>query len=164
MAAPNTQQILSRVGVIGWCKLQAANTAMDGTGTLDAAGTATTTTSHLGTLFVADATNGGRVERIRFMAEGTCVATVARIFVNNGSANTTAMNNMLVAEVTLPATTASNSALVNASVIELPTPPQITALDLTAFPIVLPPGYKLMACLGTAVASYWDVVAFGGAY
>lgn len=162
--AANTAQIFSKAGVIGWCKLQAANTAMDGTGTLDAAGTATTTTGHLGTLFVADATNGGRVERVRFMAEGTNVATVARIFANNGSANTTAMNNVLVAEVALPATTASNSALINSGVIETPTPPHIIALDLTAFPIVLPPGYKLMACLGTAVASYWDVVAFGGAY
>jgi len=164
MAAPNTAQILSRVGVIGSCKLQAANTATDGTGTLDAAGTATTTTGHLGTLFAADATNGGRVERIRFMAEGTNVATVARVFVNNGSANTTAMNNVLVAEVALPATTASNNAAINSSLIELPTPPQVVAVDLSALPIVLPPGYKLMVCLGTAVASYWDVTAFGGAY
>lgn len=162
--AANTAQIFSRVGVIGSCKLQAANTATDGTGTLDAAGTATTTTSHLGTLFVADATNGGRVERIRLMAEGTNVASVARIFINNGSANTTAMNNTLIAEVALPATTASNSTPVNSTVIEVPTPAQATALDLTAFPLVLPPGYKLMACLGTAVASYWDVTAFGGAY
>lgn len=162
--AANTAQIFSKLGVIGWCKLQAANTAMDGTGTLDAAGTATTTTGHLGTLFVADATNGGRVERIRFMAEGTNVATVARIFVNNGSTNATAMNNVLVAEIALPVTTASNSAAINANSSELPTPPQITAFDVTSFPIVLPPGYKLMVCLGTAVASYWDVVAFGGAY
>ena len=162
--AANTSQIFSKAGVIGWCKLQAANTATDGTGTLDAVGTATTTTGHLGTLFTADATNGGRVERIRFQAEGTNVATVARIFVNNNSANTTAMNNILIAEVALPATTASNSALIQSAVVELPTPPQVTAIDLTAFPIVLPANYKLMVCLGTAVASYWDVTAFGGAY
>jgi len=163
--AGNTSQIFSKVGVVGFCKLQAAQTTMDGTGTLDAAGTATTVNGHLGTLFTADATNGGRVERIRFMAEGTNVATVLRIFVNNGSTNATAMNNVLIAEISLPATTASNSAPVNGSgVNELPTPPHVSAFDLTAFPIVLPPGYKLMACLGTVVASYWDVVAFGGAY
>jgi len=162
--AGNTSQIFSKVGVIGSCKLQAANTATDGTGTLDAAGTATTTTGHLGTLFVADGTNGGRVERIRFMAEGTNVATVARIFVNNNSTNGTAMNNTLIAEVALPATTASNNSLINASVIEVPTPPQLTTLDLTAFPLVLPPSYKLMVCLGTAVASFWDVTAIGGSY
>lgn len=163
--AGNTQQIFSKVGVISFCKLKAANTPMDGTGTLDAAGTATTTNGHLGTLFVADATNGGRVERIRCMAEGTNVETVLRLFINNGSTNATAMNNALIAEILLPVTTASNSSLVNGSgVIELPTPPQVSAFDITACPIVLPPGYKLMACLGTAVASYWDVVAFGGAY
>lgn len=163
--AANTSQIFSKTGVIGFCKLQAANTPMDGTGTLDAAGTATTANGHLGTLFTADATNGGRVERIRFMAEGTNVATVLRLFINNGSTNATAMNNVLIAEIALPATTASNSVQVNgAGVNELPTPPQVSALDLTAFPIVLPPGYKLMACLGTAVASFWDIVAFGGSY
>lgn len=162
--AGNTSQIFSKVGVVGFCKLQAAQTTMDGTGTLDAAGTATTTSGHLGTLFTADATNGGRVERIRFMAEGTNVATVLRLFVNNGSTNATAMNNALIAEIALPATTASNIAPVNGSVNELPSPPNVSAFDLTAFPIVLPPGYKLMACLGTAVASYWDVVAFGGWY
>jgi hypothetical protein len=98
------------------------------------------------------------------MAEGTNVATVARVFINNGSSNGTAANNTLIAEVTLPATTASNSVPVNASVIELPTPPQASAVDLTGLPMVLPPSYKLMVCLGTAVASYWDVTVFGGAY
>jgi hypothetical protein len=160
----NTSQIFSKIGLIGHCKLQAANTATDGTGTLDAAGTATGTASHLGTLFTSDATNGSRVERIRFMAEGTNVATVCRIFRNNGSTNGTAMNNVLVAEIALPATTASNSALINATVKELPNPSTDTAYDVTAFPIVLAPGEKLMACLGTAVASWWDVCAFGGAY
>lgn len=162
--AANTSQIFSKAGVIGSCKLQAANTACDGTGVLDSVGTATTTTGHLGTLFTADAANGGRVERIRFMAEGTNVTTVARIFVNNGSTNTAAMNNTLVAEVALPATAATSAAAINQNVVELPTPPQVAAIDLTAFPIVLPPGYKLMVCLGTAVASYWDITAFGGAY
>lgn len=163
--AANTSQIFSKVGNIGWCKLQAANTATDGTGTLDAAGTATSTTSHLGTLFVADATNGSRVERVRFMAEGTNVATVCRIFINNGSSNGTAMNNMLIAEVTLPATTASNSAVIN-TIIEMPIPYNAVSStsDISALPLILPPGYKLMACLGTAVASWWDVTAFGGNY
>lgn len=161
MAAPNTSQIVSRVAVIGSCKLQAANTATDGTGTLDAAGTATTTTGHLGTLFAADATNGGRVERLRFMSEGTNVGTIARIFINNNSSNGTATNNTLIAEVVLPATTASNSAEINPLVpIDLPMPTG----DNCAFPCVLPPNYKLMVCLGTAVASFWDVTAFGGAY
>jgi hypothetical protein len=36
-------------------------------------------------IFVADPTNGGFVQRIRFKALGTNVATVARIFINNGN-------------------------------------------------------------------------------
>jgi hypothetical protein len=161
-----TQQLFSGKGVIGSCKLQAANTATDGTGTLDAAGNATSTTGHLGTLFEADATNGGRVERIRCMAEGTNVATVLRIFVNNGSTNATATNNRLIAEVALPATTGSSSAVINSLIIELPVPQHMltSTSDATAFPIVLGPGEKLMACLGTAVASWWDITAFGGSY
>lgn len=37
------------------------------------------------TVFVADATNGGFVQRLRFKALGTNVATVARIYINNGT-------------------------------------------------------------------------------
>jgi hypothetical protein len=37
------------------------------------------------TVFVADATNGGYVQRIRFKSLGTNVATVARVYVNNGT-------------------------------------------------------------------------------
>jgi hypothetical protein len=157
----NTSQTFSKIGYDSWCKLQAANTATDGTGTLDAAGTATTTTGHLGTL-ASGGTSGKRIERLRFMAEGTNVASPCRLFLNNGSTNATAMNNTLIAEILLPATTASNSALINATIKELPTPATDTAFDVTAFPIVIPPGYFLMACLGTAVASFWDVTAIGG--
>lgn len=146
--AANTSQIFSKVGQIGWCVLTAANTAMDGTGTV-------------GTAFTADATNGGRVERLRCMAAGTNVATVARVFVNNGSTNATAGNNTLIAEIALPATTASNSAEVNALVpIELP----IFSGDNSALPMVLPPGYKILVVLGTAVSAGWAFTAFGGSY
>lgn len=145
--AANTAQIFSKVGVISGCTLTAANTAMDGTGTV-------------GTAFTADATNGGRVERLRCMAAGTNVASVARIFINNGSTNTTAANNFLVAEILLPATTASNSVLVNAAVpVEL-----ANSNDQSAFPMVLPPGYKILVVLGTAVSAGWTFTVMGGAY
>ena len=36
-------------------------------------------------VFTADATNGGYVQRLRFKALGTNIATVARIYINNGS-------------------------------------------------------------------------------
>jgi hypothetical protein len=151
--AGNNLQIFSKIGVIGISStITAANTATDGTGTCP-------------TIFTADATNGGRVERVRFMAQGTNVATVARIFINNGSTAGTATNNVLYAEVALPATTASNSAAINAQVYELPyqyasqSPP-----DTTAFPLVLPAGYKLIFCIGTAVAGGWACAALGGSY
>ena len=38
-------------------------------------------------VFASDATNGGYLQRLRFKALGTNVATVARIFLNNGSPN-----------------------------------------------------------------------------
>ena len=62
------------------------------------------------TVFTADATEGGRIEKIVARAIGTNVATVLRVFVNNGSSNATPANNMLVAEMTLPATTLSEVA------------------------------------------------------
>jgi hypothetical protein len=36
-------------------------------------------------VFAADATNGGYIQRLRFKALGTNIATVARIYVNNGN-------------------------------------------------------------------------------
>src|SRR5437868_4678382 len=139
----NTTPIFSRIGDIQWVVISAANTAKDGTGTV-------------ATLFAADATNGGRVDRIRARALGTNIATVLRIFINNGSTNTVAANNTLWAEVTLPITTLSEvSAL---AVVDLPN------VSDSGFPLVLPPGYKLLATLGTAVAAGYALTATGGKY
>lgn len=143
--AGNTSQIFSKVGQVNWSVLTAANTAKNGTGTV-------------ATVFTADATNGGRVERIRFCAAGTNVATVARVFINNGSTNATAANNVLYAEITLPATTLSEVAA--QALVELP----LASIDDSAFPIVLPPGYKINVTLGTAVAAGYAITAVGGAY
>ncbi len=143
----NNLAIYSRVGAIGWVNTgTAANTATDGTGTV-------------ATIFTADATNGGRVERLRFRAKGTNVATVCRIFINNGLTTATAANNVLYAEITLPATTLSQT-----SAMLLQEFPQIGGADQTAFPLVLPPGYTLTCTIGTAVATGYAVSALGGAY
>lgn len=80
--------------------LTAANTALDGTGT---------------TLLIATAplvTGGGSlVERIRCMHKGTNTsATVARVFLNNGSDPAVATNNSLIAEKTIPVNTLSQTA------------------------------------------------------
>jgi len=150
MAAPNTSQIYSRVADIQWGAtdgnggsagpLLTANSAKDGTGTVL-------------TVFTADATNGGRVEGVRARACGTNVATVLRVFINNGSANSTLANNTLYAEITCPATTASAVAALGDVLLAAP-----------YFPLVLPPGYKINVTIGTTVAAGLQVTAFGGKY
>ena len=140
----NTVPIYSKAGQIEWSTLiQTANTAMDGTGTVV-------------TIFTAGA-DGARVERIRSKAAGTNVATVLRIFINNGSDPTDAANNVLYAEKTIAATTASAVAALLTN--ELP-----DTTDTTAFPIVLPAGYKINVTIGTTVASGLRVCAVGSSY
>lgn len=139
VATANQTPIYSRVGQIDWgaAAIAAANTAKDGTGTVS-------------TVFTADATDGGFVNKVVFRAAGTNVATVARLFINNGAVNTTAANNILYSEITLPATTLSETAaLLNQEII----------LNLA-----LPPGYKLNVAIGTAVAAGYYVSAVGGKY
>ena len=101
-------------------------------------------------MFTADATNGGLLTKLRFRPAGTNVATVARIFINNGGANSTLANNILFDEITLPATTLSEVAgLAGAEV---------------ALGIALPPGYKINVTLGTTVSAGYFVSAIGGKY
>lgn len=143
--AANTIPIYSKVGQISWANtLKTANTAKDGTGTV-------------ATIFTAGA-DGARVERIRIRALGTNVATVLRIFINNGGANSTPANNVLYAEITVAATTVSETAAL------LTTNEFPSAADTTAFPIVLPPGYTLTATVGTTIAAGLDVTAIGSSY
>lgn len=134
--AANTKPIFPVAPALDWATLTAANTAMDGTGTV-------------ATVFTAGA-NGARVDKIRACAKGTNVSSVLRVFANNGSDPATAANNSLVGELALPETTASNAAAIK--FLEL-------SLD-----IALPASYKLTCCLGTAVAAGWQVTAEGGDY
>lgn len=142
--AANTIPIYSKEGQISFSTLiQTANTAKDGTGTV-------------ALIFTAGA-NGARVERVRARAVGTNVATVLRIFINNGSDPTTAANNVLYAEKTIAATTLIETAELVLN--ELP-----TTTDTTAFPLVLPPNYRLYATIGTTVAAGLRVTAIGSSY
>jgi hypothetical protein len=137
--AANTAPIFSSLGDIQWgaTVLTTLNTAKDGTGTVL-------------NVFTADATNGGFVQRIRFRSAGTNIATVARVFINNGSANSTPANNILYDEITLAATTLSETSAL--AVYELP------------LNFALPPGYKLNVTLGTTVAAGYYVSVIGGKY
>lgn len=101
-------------------------------------------------LVFTSGSNGSFVQRLRFKALGTNVASVARIYINNSAANTTATNNTLYGEVTLPATTASAVA----ATIDLDYPMNF-ALD---------PLFKIYVGLGTAVAGGWIVQPIAGKY
>lgn len=135
----NNRPIFSASGNIGWGPnaIATSNTAKDGTGTVM-------------TVFTAGLTDGSFVQRIRFRSAGTNVATVARIFINNGSDNNVASNNVLWDEITLAATTLS----------------EVVALTTYELPLnfVLPAGYKLNVTLGTTVASGYYVTVIGGDY
>jgi len=123
----NTSPIYSRTPDIQWIgDITAANTNQD----------LTAGTSYL--VFAADATEGGFVREVRLKANpaNSTAATVARIWINNGSTLSTAANSAILAEVGIPATTASNS---------VPTPDFSIPLN-----IALPPSYRLYLTLGTA--------------
>jgi len=137
--AGNTTPIFSKVGDIQWSNtLTTANTTTD----------LTTGTTY--SVFTTDATNGGYVQKLRFRPLGTNVATVARIWLNNGSTTSTAANNTLWDEISLAATTVSQTS--SLSVYEVP------------INVALPPGYKIYITLGTAVSAGYDVIAIGGKY
>ena len=101
-------------------------------------------------MFTADATNGSYLQKLVLRPRGTNVASVMRVFINNGSSNATAANNALIAEVSLAATTNSETAAL--------------AGNELALNIPVPPGYRVMVTLGTAVAGGYAITAMGGDY
>jgi hypothetical protein len=136
--ATNKQPIFVLTPQNEWAAIiTAANTATDGTGTVS-------------TIFTADATNGSFINKIIARSCGSCTTSVLRVFLNNGSTNSTAGNNILIAEATLASTTSSNtSGLIP---VEIP-------LNLA-----MQAGYKINVTLGTAVSSGYAVSAHGGKY
>ena len=139
--AQNTSPVFPLVPVISWINTGAvtANTTTDLT-----AGT------NYNSGFTANATNGSRVDFIRVRALGTNVATVMRVWINNGSATGTAANNTQFFERTLAATTVS----------------QVAELPDVILPInvSLPAGYKIYYTFGTAVAAGYGIQVVGGDY
>lgn len=119
---------------VGWAAITTANNVYDGTGTV-------------ATIFTAG-TNGAYLGFARAKPKGTNVASVLRLFLNNGGSNATATNNVLIGELGLPATTA----IATGPLIEL------------AYPLgfAIPAGYKVLAVIGTTVAAGWDVACAGG--
>ncbi len=138
----NTTPIFSSLGSIQWglTTLNAANTAKDGTGTVSTVATGNNAGNNAGNF----------VQKLIARSLGTNVATVLRVFINNGGVNTTAVNNSLIAELTLPATTLSEVAA---------QPDYILPLNFA-----LPAGFKINATIGTAVAAGYQVSVIGGQY
>ena len=136
---PNFAPIFTRVPRSAWATITAANTAKDGTGT---------------TLLVmtADAVEGGNLGSITCEPNGTNVATVCRVFLNNGLTPGTAANNVLIGQIGLPATTLSETSIAT-----------MQAVD-RIFNRPIPPGYRIYVCLATAVAAGWQISTVSGDY
>jgi len=113
-----------------------ANTAKDGTGTV--------------VLLYTAGANGSRVDAIKVRSTGTAVATVIRIFVNNGATAATATNNSLYTEATIASTTLTEVAAQTDNSITMN--------------ISLPATYRVYATIGTSVAAPLQVSAVGGDY
>lgn len=145
----NRDPVYSRAGKIGLGGTSAtfttststANTAFDGTGTLN---------TSIWEAWKADATNGGFLRSLvaKIASTGVGVASVLRFWINNGSSNGTATNNGLYKEITLPAVTATQTAA---------TPDFEIACN-----ILLPAGYRVLYAFGTAPVNIWMVYGIGG--
>lgn len=143
----NTSPIFPLVAETSWVSGTAATAGTPGL----TANTTTDLTS--GTIYgpiITGGTNGTRLDFIKSRALGTNVATVMRIWINNGSATTTAANNTLFLERTIAGTTVSETA----------EQPDITLpLNLS-----VPAGYRIYATFGTAVAAGYHLTAVAGDY
>jgi hypothetical protein len=143
----NTTPIFPLTPKVSWGTVTAANTAMNGTGTVS-------------TVFTAGA-DGSRIDQIKVRGLGTNVATALRFFINNGSTNATVENNSLVHETTIAITTASNVAALVDNDITI----NKDGGARTEPPILyLPAGYKINVAIGTAVAAGLQITVWGADY
>src|SRR5574343_44850 len=129
--AANVNPIFGKTIQNSWVTLTTADTSTTAPGTNGA------------TLLTANATDGSYLFRIFVKPLGTNVATVLRIFLNNGSTVATASNNALIKELTLPASTASAVAA-------------LVDYELT-LNLKLAPGYKVIVAIGTSVAAGYAI-------
>ena len=146
--AQNTNPIFPLTPVNSWVSGAAATAGTPGL-TANTSKDAASGTIY-GPIFTGKAVDGSRLDFIKVRALGTNVATVIRIFINNGSATTTAANNALYIERSLPSTTVS----------ETSEQPDI----IVPMGISIPAGYRIYATFGTAVAAGFHLTAIGGDY
>ncbi len=143
----NTAPIFTLTPHISWGTVDDNSSAT--AGPILTANTNMNGTSYVTSVFTAGP-NGSYVVKLVARAAGTNIASVLRVFINNGSSNGTAANNILHNEVTLPATTINAAAAL-----------QPIELQLN---IALPAGYVINCTLGTAVAAGYYVSVYGGDY
>ena len=146
--AQNTSPIFPLTPVNTWVSGAAANAATPGV-TANTTKDLTSGTIY-GPIFTGKVVDGSRLDFIKVRALGTNVATVMRLWINNGSATGTAANNTLYLERTLSATTVSETA---------EQPDIILPLSIS-----IPAGYRIYATFGTAVAAGFHVTAIAGDY
>jgi|SRR6185369_7233003 len=115
-----------------------ANTALDGTGTVS-------------TVFTAGS-SGGVLQGIRVKANGTNVASVMRIFLNNGGAASAASNNSLIGELPLAASTTTTNAAISPDYFWPGGNMPIAA------------NYLINVCFGTAGAAGWSATGISGSF
>ncbi len=133
----NTSPIYTLTPVISW-----SGNLVTGTNTYD--GTSGTT------LLLTAGANGNFLRSIVAEAAGTNIASVVRIFINNGATNGTASNNALILQYSLPAVTAATATAT--AHIEIP------------INLAIPATYKVYVTLVTTVASGWNFSSTGGSY
>lgn len=146
--AQNTNPIFPLTPVNSWVSGAATNAATPGV-TANTTRDLTSGTIY-GPIFTGKAVDGSRLDFIKVRALGSNVSTVIRIFINNGSATTTAANNTLYLERTLSATIGSETS---------EQPDIILPLNIS-----IPAGYRIYAAFGTAVSSGFHLTAIGGDY
>jgi hypothetical protein len=112
-------------------------------------------------VFIADATNGGYIQKLTFQSITSTALTVCRVFISDTTTtvttgalvSNTSVNTHLYNEIQLPAVTVSQT--VAAPHLELP-------LNLA-----LPAGYKICVTFATstgAATTGWAVQGIGGKY
>lgn len=146
--AQNTTPIFPLTPVNTWVSGAAANAATPGV-TANTTKDLTAGTIY-GPIFTGKAVDGSRLDFVKVRTLGTNATTVIRLWLNNGSATTTAANNALYFERTISSTTVSETA---------EQPDCILALNIS-----IPAGYRVYATFGTAVAAGFHLTAVGGDY
>lgn len=143
MAVPNTAQIYGLTGDVQW-----TTTAMT-LGNTNMAGTVGATTP----VFTASGGAGGAgsmLQYVQFRPLGTVTANVARVFINNGATPATEANNVLFAEVTLPACTAATTG-------------SMDGVSLT-MNLVMKGGTNVYLTLGQDTSPGWKATGVGMSY